>query len=133
MSQTPTNTESTSNFKQSDEEIEELLETLGEALLDKQGVDIKQIDVRGICSYTDFFVVCSADSDVQIKALANSCIVTTGDKLGEKPWKKEGLDSRRWVTLDYVNVVVHIFNKELRDYYKLEKMWSDGIVKEIED
>jgi ribosome-associated protein len=121
------------NTSESEKRAQALLGSIERALLDKQGYEILELDVRGICSYTDFFIVCHAESDTQVKALANSCIVTTGEELDEKPWKKEGLNVRRWVTLDYVNVVVHIFNKETREYYNLEKMWSDAKIKEVTD
>jgi ribosome-associated protein len=70
---------------------------------------------------------------VQIKAIADNVNKETKEQLNEKAWKEEGLESRRWVILDYVNVVVHIFKKELREYYALERMWNDADVQKIED
>src|SRR5699024_9267135 len=91
------------------------------------------LDVHELTTLTDKFVVCHATTDVQIKAIANNVTQTTNEQLNEKPWKEEGLESRRWVILDYVNVVVHIFKKELREYYALERMWNDAVVTRIED
>jgi len=113
------------------EETQNLLTTIEKALLDKKGEDIIRLDVRGLTSLTDFFIVCHATTDVQIKALADSVTKQTRESVGESVWKKEGLDSRRWVILDYVNVVVHIFNKELREFYNLEKMWNDAVITQI--
>jgi ribosome-associated protein len=77
--------------------------------------------------------VCHGTSETQIRALANSVIEKVKEVLGESVWKKEGLDARRWIILDYVNVVVHIFSEEKRQYYGIERMWNDAEITEIED
>ncbi len=110
-----------------------LVDVITNALLEKKGEEITILDVHNLTTLTDKFVVCHAASDVQIKALANNVLQTTKEELGESVWKEEGRDSRRWVILDYVNVVVHIFKKELRDYYALERMWNDAEVTKVED
>jgi ribosome-associated protein len=110
-----------------------LVEVIGDGLLDKQAEDITLLDVHNLTTLTDTFVVCHAATDVQIKAIANSVIMATKEKLDEKPWQKEGLDTRRWVILDYVNVVVHIFKKDLREHYALERIWNDAEISKIED
>lgn len=112
-------------------ETEALLSTIEEALLEKGAEDILRLDVRGLSSITDFFIVCQASTDVQIKAIADNVTQQTREVLGETVWKKEGMDTKRWVILDYVNVVVHIFNTELRSFYNLEKMWNDAIITPI--
>ncbi|HEX6981386.1 MAG TPA: ribosome silencing factor [Balneolaceae bacterium] len=122
---------STNNAKTADSD--RLIEVIAEALLEKQAEDITVLDVHELTTLADKFVVCHAASDVQIKAIANNVYKETSEKLNEKPWKEEGRDSRRWVILDYVNVVVHIFKKELREYYALERMWNDAPVRKIED
>lgn len=114
-------------------DTQKLIDVIGEGLLDKQAEDITVLDVQQLTTLTDCFVVCHAATDVQIKAIANSVIQTTKEQLGEKPWQKEGLDSRRWVILDYVNVVVHIFKKDLREHYALERIWNDANISKIED
>lgn len=111
----------------------QLVEVIGEGLLDKQAEEITVLDVHNLTTLTDTFVVCHAATDVQIKAIANSVIMATKKKLNEKPWQQEGLDTRRWVILDYVNVVVHIFKKDLREHYALERIWSDAEISKIED
>lgn len=110
-----------------------LLGVIHQALLEKKAEDIIQLDVRPLTTLTDFFIVCHASTDVQIKAIADNVMVKTKYELGEPVWNKEGLDTRRWVILDYVNVVVHIFKKELREFYNLEKMWNDAVSISIAD
>lgn len=122
---------STNNTKTADSE--RLIEVISEALLEKQAEDITILDVHELTTLADKFVVCHAATDVQIKAIANNVYKETSEKLDEKPWKEEGRESRRWVILDYVNVVVHIFKKELREYYALERMWNDAPVRKVED
>lgn len=122
---------SVNNTKTADSD--RLIEVITEAMLDRKAEDITILDVHELTTLTDKFVVCHASTDVQIKAIANNIAKRTKEELGEKAWKEEGVESRRWVILDYVNVVVHIFKKELRDYYALERMWNDAPVRKIED
>ncbi len=112
---------------------DKLIEVIAEGLLDKKAEDITILDVHELTTLADKFIICHATTDVQIKAIADSVVKHTNEQLGEKPWKEEGRDTRRWVILDYVNVVVHIFKKELREYYALEKMWNDAEVIKIDD
>lgn len=112
---------------------QKLIEAISKGLLDKKAEDITILDVHELTTLADKFVICHAATDVQIKAIADSVVKQTNEQLGEKPWKEEGRDSRRWVILDYVNVVVHIFKKELREYYALEKMWNDAEIIKVED
>lgn len=124
-------------FKSLDEnktaDSQKLIDAICEGLLEKKAEDITVLDVHELTTLADTFIICHATTDVQIKAIADGVVKQTSDQLGEKPWKEEGRDSRRWVILDYVNVVVHIFKKELREYYALEKMWNDAEIVRIED
>jgi len=110
-----------------------LIDTITEALLEKKAKDIVVLDVQGLTALTDFFIVCHGTSDTQVKALADNILDHTSKKLDEKAWNKEGLDGRRWVILDYVNVVVHIFNEEKREFYGIERMWNDAKRTDIKD
>lgn len=112
---------------------DKLIEVITDALLDKKAEDITVLDVNKLTTLADKFVICHANTDVQIKAIADGVNKETKEKLNEKAWKEEGRETRRWVILDYVNVVVHIFKKELREYYALERMWNDAPVRKIED
>lgn len=112
---------------------DKLIEVITEALLDRKAEDIIVLDVHELTTLADKFIICHANTDVQIKAIADNVNKETNENLNEKAWKEEGRETRRWVILDYVNVVVHIFKKELRDYYALERMWNDAPVTKIED
>lgn len=111
----------------------ELVDLINNALLEKKADSIKVLDVRKLTTLTDFFVVCTGNSDTQIKALTNNVTQKVKEHSGEHVWRKEGLESRKWVVLDYVDVVVHIFNEETRRYYGLETMWNDAKITQIED
>lgn len=121
----------TSPNKSSDSE--KLIQAITEGLLEKKAKNIILMDVRELTTLTDYFIVCHGTSDTQIRALSSSAQVKVKEELGESVWKQEGVDARRWVILDYVNVVVHIFSEEKRDYYGIERMWNDAIITEIAD
>lgn len=110
-----------------------IVEVITEALLSKKGKDVAIMDVSELTTLTDFFVVCHGTSDVQVKALADAVEDEVKKKTGEKAWKKEGLQSRAWVILDYVNIVVHVMSKEKREYYGIERMWNDAKITHLED
>lgn len=110
-----------------------LVTLINEALIDKKAEEIIVLDVREITTLTDFFIICHGGSDTQIKAITNNVIEKVREKSGEHVWRKEGLDSKKWVVLDYVDVVVHIFNEETRRFYALESMWNDANVTSIEE
>lgn len=114
-------------------DIEHFVDVVGEALLEKKGSYIVALDVRGLTSMTDYFIVCHANSDTQVKALAENVEDKIRETFGEKPWQREGLDNKRWVILDYVHAVVNIFQEEAREYYGLERIWNDAKVKVFED
>lgn len=100
--------------------------------LDKKADDVIIMDLRKLTDVTDYFVVCSADSDTQVKAIADAVMDGT-EKLGVPVWQKEGVTQRQWILLDYVDVVVHIFHKEVRKYYNLEKLWGDSLIQSVQD
>ncbi|PAU94067.1 ribosome silencing factor [Aliifodinibius salipaludis] len=128
-----TNQQFSSSNDQKTVDSDKLIEVIGEALLDRKAEDITVLDVHELTTLADKFVICHANTDVQIKAIADNVNKETKEQLNEKAWKEEGRESRRWVILDYVNVVVHIFKKELREYYALERMWNDAPMRKIED
>jgi ribosome-associated protein len=137
MPQTSRSNQSDQQFTSQNEskvtDTQKLIAIIGEGLLESQAEDITVLDVHDLTTLTDAFIVCHAATDVQIKAIANKAIEVTSEQLNEKPWQKEGLDTRRWVILDYVNVVVHIFRGDLRQHYALERIWSDADISKIED
>lgn len=106
---------------------EELSKIIVKGMEDKKASDIIVMDLRSIKnSVSDFFVLCSGNSDTQLEAIADS-IEEHVFKAGEKgPWKSEGKNSGQWILMDYVNVVAHIFLKDKRQYYGLEDLWGDA-------
>ena len=105
---------------------------ISEIIFTKKGFNVLIIDLRKLVSFTDYFVICSADSDVQVKAIADQVDKVLSEE-GIRCWHKEGLRALSWVLLDYVDVVVHIFKKDAREFYNLEKLWGDAPVIEAED
>jgi len=97
---------------------------------EKKGNDIVRLDLRNInSSVTDYFVVCHADSATQVKAIANSIEEEIYKALKQDPWRKEGLEYGEWILLDYINVVVHVFRTDKREYYGVEDLWGDAEIK----
>ena len=111
-----------------------LIEVIAAAIQDKKGKGVVSLDLSGmdgaICSH---FVVCNADSTTQVSAIADAVEEAVYLKLGENPWRVEGKQTGLWVAMDYIDVVVHIFETDLRDYYKLEELWADAPMVEYED
>jgi len=97
---------------------------------EKKGNDIVRLDLRNLhSSVTDYFVICHADSATQVKAIANSIEDEVFKALKQDPWRKEGLENGEWVLLDYINVVVHVFRTDKREYYGVEDLWGDAEIK----
>ena len=99
-------------------------------MLDKKALDIKIIDVRNITTLTDFFVICTSESQPQTRALTDH-INQTMKQEGIQVWHIEGYEYLDWVLLDYVNIVVHIFSNESRGFYDLERLWADGKITQV--
>lgn len=104
-----------------------LLENIIEAIKDKKGKNIISLDMRNtdgaICSQ---FVVCNADSTTQVAAIAAGIEEKTEKELGQKVWRTDGAANALWIAMDYVDIVVHIFQTEMRNFYKLEDLWADA-------
>lgn len=101
--------------------------TAGKLALSKKGYDIKILKLRNLTSICDYFVIISGDVDIHVKAIADAVDRGLMEK-GVKPWHREGIKGGKWVLLDYVDVVVHIFQKKAREFYALEKLWGDAPV-----
>ena len=97
----------------------------GELALERKAADVVLMDLRGISSATDWFVLASGASDVQVKAIAEH-VIDELKKEGERPAHVEGLDTGRWVLVDYITFVVHVFHPQSRDFYQLEGLWGDA-------
>ncbi len=96
---------------------------------DRKALDIVQLDLRGILDYTDYFVICSGRSDRQAKAIHDA--IQMGMKHDHEllPRRVEGLTQARWILMDYLDVVVHVFTPETREYYRLEQLWGEAPVR----
>ena len=99
---------------------------------DKKGYDIKIIDLKGISSLTDYFIICSSDSDPQTRAITNN-IKKELSRIKIKPFQVEGLEHMEWILMDYFDIVVHVFKKETREYYDIERLWADAKIKTIKN
>ena len=101
------------------------------AIQDKKGENIISLDLRKIPeAVADFFVICEASNQPQIRAISDSVEDQVKKVTGESPYRHEGKQNLQWVLIDYVNIVVHIMLPEQRRFYKLEEMWSDGAAEE---
>lgn len=107
-------------------------EKIANLIFNKKGYDVTILDLRDLATFADYFVICSADSDTQVKAIADEIDKSLRDE-GIKCWHKEGYMALSWVLLDYVDVVVHVFKKESREFYNIEKLWGDAHTTEVED
>lgn len=105
---------------------------VSELIFSKKGYDVVIIDLRKLASFADYFVIATADSDTQVKAIADEVDKKLKDE-GVKTWHREGYRSLNWVLLDFVDVVVHIFKREAREFYNLEKLWGDAPIKKVTD
>jgi ribosome-associated protein len=104
-----------------------LFKSIINAIQEKKGENIISLDLRKIPeAVADFFIICEAGSNTQVKAIADFVEVHTKQTSGEMPYRTEGQHSGQWVLIDYVNVVVHVMQPETRKFYKLEEMWSDA-------
>jgi len=92
-------------------------------------IDLSEVE-EAVC---DHFVICHASTGPQVRAIAESIMKIVKEKNGEIPWQKEGFKNMEWVLIDYADVVAHIFLKEMRVHYRLEDLWSDGIIREYEE
>ncbi|MCU0451223.1 MAG: ribosome silencing factor [Bernardetiaceae bacterium] len=102
---------------------------VAQGMWEKKGIDIVILDLRPIKSaVTDYFVICSGNSDTQVEALMNAVEEQVHKTTGEDPWHREGKENREWILLDYVDVVVHIFKKDRRSFYGIEDLWGDAEV-----
>ncbi|MHB0869900.1 MAG: ribosome silencing factor [Chloroflexota bacterium] len=94
---------------------------------DKQAVDVIMLDLRDVSLIADYFVICSGTSERQIKAISDDIVETLRREEKRKPLQAEGRPDSGWMLLDYGSVVVHIFSPEARDFYRLEKIWSEAV------
>ena len=111
-----------------------LIEKIIEAIQDTKGEDIKLLDLTKIeNSAVDYFIICSANSNTQINAIAGNIEKKVRNELKNRPWHVEGTENAMWILVDYISVVVHIFQKHIREFYDLEDLWSDAQITSIDE
>ncbi len=103
-------------------------------LQDRKGMDIVILNLKELKNaVADYFIICSASSDTQLDALARSVEEEVEKVMGQAPWQSEGRTNREWILLDYVDVVVHVFLRDRRQFYALEELWGDAEITHVED
>jgi ribosome-associated protein len=98
---------------------------------DRKAIDIRVLDLRGVVTYTDFFVICSGNTERQTKAIHDAIYQDLKDDGRLLPRRTEGEREARWILLDYLDCVVHIFTPEARDYYRLEQLWGEAPARSV--
>ncbi len=101
------------------------IDQIVEALQKKKGLDILLMDLRGISDVADYFVLCTGTSEQHVRALSDD-VVQTRKESGDAPWHVEGYTTQRWILVDFVDIVVHVFRQEAREFYSLERLWGDA-------
>lgn len=110
-----------------------LADHMVQAALEKRARDVAVIDMRGVSAIADFFVLCTGESDLQLKAIKNAIASRIKEKAEERPWHTEGEEHLQWVVLDYVDTVAHIFTPDKRSFYNLERLWGDAPIERVDD
>ena len=111
-----------------------LSEWISQGMIEKKAIDIQVFDLRAAQhSIADFFVLCSGNSDTHIDSISQTIEKYVFDQARQKPWHKEGYLNKEWVLIDFVDVVAHVFNKEKRAFYDLEKLWADAKISILKD
>jgi ribosome-associated protein len=113
---------------------DELIANIIKGIEEVKGNDIDILDLRAIDnSACDYFIICNGNSNTQVNAIVNSVQKTVSKSIKDKPWHVEGMDNSEWVLMDYVNIVVHVFQKHIREYYNIEALWGDAKITTIEN
>ncbi|MBC7643308.1 MAG: ribosome silencing factor [Flavobacterium sp.] len=111
-----------------------LLANIIKGIEEVKGEDINIMDLRSIDnSSCDYFVICNGNSNTQVNAIMNTVQKTVSKSIQDKPWHVEGGDNAEWILMDYVNIVVHVFQKHIREYYDIESLWGDAKITLIEN
>ena len=112
---------------------DELISLIVQAIEDIKGQNISLLDLRNIeNTVCDYFIICNGNSNTQVNAIANSVQKNVSKNIREKPYQIEGVENAEWILMDYVNVVVHVFQKHKREYYDIDNLWGDAKITEIE-
>lgn len=108
-------------------EADQLITQIIHGIEEVKGQDIEILDLRDIeNTVCDYFIICNGTSNTQVNAIVNSIEKTVSKSLKEKAWHIEGSDNAEWILMDYVNIVVHVFQKHIREFYDIESLWGDA-------
>lgn len=113
---------------------DELLAHIIKGIEEVKGNDIDILDLREIeNTVCDYFVICNGNSNTQVNAIVNSIQKVVSKELKDKPWHVEGSDNAEWVLMDYIDIVVHVFQKHVREFYNIEGLWGDAKITSIQN
>ena len=113
---------------------DDLIANIIKGIEDVKGSSIDILDLRKIDNtVSDYYIICDGTSNTQVNAIVNSIQKVVSRELKDKPWHVEGSENAEWVLMDYVNVVVHVFQKHIREYYNIEGLWGDAQIISIEN
>lgn len=111
---------------------DDLISVIIKGIDDVKGEDVQLLDLREIDNTVcDYFIICSGNSNTQVNAISGSVQKTVSKELKDKPWHVEGQNNSEWILMDYVNVVVHVFQKHVREFYDIESLWGDAKITQI--
>jgi len=114
-------------------EADQLITQIIQGIEEVKGQDIEILDLREIeNTVCDYFIICNGTSNTQVNAIVNSIEKTVSKSLKEKAWHIEGSENAEWILMDYINIVVHVFQKHIREYYDIESLWGDAKTVKIE-
>ena len=112
--------------------VDQLITKIVEGIEEVKGQQVDILDLREIeNTVCDYFIICNGTSNTQVAAIVNSIQKLVSKSLQEKPWHVEGMENQEWVLMDYINVVVHVFQKQIREYYDIESLWGDAKITTI--
>jgi ribosome-associated protein len=106
--------------------LKQLIMEAGELCLEKKALDVVLLDLRKISQMTDYFLICTGYTDIHVRSVYEHIEEQLRERHDIKPWHVEGIENGRWVLMDYVDFVVHVFQPEARKFYQLEKLWIDA-------
>ena len=113
--------------------VDQLITTIISGIEEVKGKEITILDLREIeNTVCDYFIICEGTSNTQVNAIVSSIQKQVSKTLKDKPWHIEGTENAEWILMDYVNVVVHVFQKHIREYYDIESLWGDAKTTQIE-
>ena len=119
--------------KLTSKKLREIVFSAGELCLEKKASDVVVLELKKISDVTDYFLIAEGYTDIHVRAVSEHVIETLQKRFKLKPWHVEGMEYARWVLVDYIDFVIHIFQPETRNFYQLERLWADAPQHEIAD